>query len=283
MKDTLFYIKKTLNFRGKLFTFDAPVIMGVMNITPDSFYEGSRIRTIDSVLIRAEEMISEGALMLDVGGYSTRPGADDISEEDELKRVIPVLTAIVRRFPGTIISVDTFRSRVAAEAVNHGALMINDVSGGGLDDRMYDTVASLGVPYVLMHMRGNPKTMKDQNRYENLIRETGEYFSERLSRLSAMNVSDIVLDPGIGFAKNIGQNFEILRNLKYFQIFGFPLMIGVSRKSLIYRTLKIDPGEALNGTTVLNTLALLNGASILRVHDVKAARETITLMKNYQS
>ena len=282
VKDTLFYLKKTLNFGGKLVTFEAPMIMGVMNITPDSFYEGSRIGTADSVLFRAEDMITEGAGMIDVGGYSTRPGASEVSVDEELKRIIPVVEVLHKKFPDTIVSIDTFRSAVAAEAVHHGASMINDVSGGSLDAKMFETVAALGVPYVLMHMRGTPETMKDLNRYENLIREIGEFFSEKVNRLQAMKVSDIILDPGIGFAKNIGQNFEILRNLGYFRNFGLPLMIGVSRKSLIYRTLNIDPGEALNGTTVLNTLAILNGASILRVHDVKAAHEAITLLNKYQ-
>jgi dihydropteroate synthase len=283
VKDTLFYLKKTLNFGGKLLTFEAPMIMGIMNITPDSFYEGSRIGTADSALFLAEEMITEGAGMIDVGGYSTRPEASEVSVDEELKRTIPVIEALHKKFPDTIVSIDTFRSTVATEAVQHGASMINDVSGGNLDVKMFETVAALGVPYVLMHMRGTPETMKDLNRYENLIREMGGFFSEKVNRLHSMKVNDIILDPGIGFAKNIGQNFEILRNLSYFRNFGFPLMIGVSRKSLIYRTLKIDPGEALNGTTVLNTLAILNGASILRVHDVKAAHEAITLLNKYQS
>ncbi len=237
--------------------------------------------TIDQALEQAEGMIASGATMLDIGGNSSRPGAEDISTEEEIKRVIPIIEAINHRFPNTIISVDTYRSNVAFAAVNEGASLINDISGGALDEKMIDTIAALKVPYIVMHMRGNPRTMKELTHYENLIKEIAEYFTEFINNARKKGLSDLILDPGIGFAKTIDQNFEILKNLSYYQIFGFPLMVGISRKSLIYRSLKINPEDALNGTTVLNTLALLNKASILRVHDVKAAKEIVQLMKLY--
>ncbi len=281
MKDTFFYIKKTLGLRGKLLFPDFPFIMGILNITPDSFYKGSRFTVIDQVLAEAEKMIHSGADVLDIGGYSSRPGAADVSPEDEVERTVPVIREIHKRFPDTLISVDTFRSKVATAAVEEGASWVNDISGGMLDEEMINTVAELKVPYIVMHMRGDPRSMKDKAHYHDLVKELGEYFSGRISLLRQRGISDLILDPGIGFAKSIAQNFEILKNLPYFQIFGFPLMIGISRKSLIYRSLKIDPEDALNGTTVLNTIALLNKASILRVHDVKAAKEILELMKLY--
>jgi dihydropteroate synthase len=283
MQDTIFYQNKTLNIRGKLFSFDEPKVMGVLNITPDSFYAGSRINNEKELLEKSEKMISEGADFLDIGGYSSRPGAEEISTNEEISRVMPAIKSISSHFPEIIISIDTFRAKVAAGAVDAGAAMVNDISAGQMDHEMFKTVANLKIPYVMMHMKGTPATMNKMTAYDNLIIDITKYFSERINKARTNGISDIIIDPGIGFAKSIVQNFEILKNLAYFQIFGFPLMIGVSRKSLIYRTLNIGPEDALNGTTVLNTLAILNRASILRVHDVKEAREVIKMMKYYLS
>jgi dihydropteroate synthase len=228
-------------------------------------------------------MLSEGADIIDIGGYSSRPGAGDVSETEEMNRILPAIELIHHNFEEALISVDTFRANVAREAVNAGAVMINDISGGQLDENMAVTVAGCKVPYVLMHMRGTPATMKELTDYHDLTGEIAYYFSTRINILRSAGVADILLDPGIGFAKTVSQNFEILKNLQYFRIFGLPLVIGVSRKSLIYKTLQIEPEDALNGSTVLNTIALLNQASILRVHDVKAAKEVIRLTNTYLS
>lgn len=224
-------------------------------------------------------MIQSGASILDVGGYSSRPDADDITMDEEISRVIPAIKWISSAFPECIISVDTFRSEVAERAIQAGASMINDISGGQLDDQMLRTVGRLKVPYILMHMKGTPKTMKSMSHYDNLFKEIAVYFNKRVEKLHNFGISDIILDPGLGFAKKIGQNYEILKNLSYFTMFGLPLLVGVSRKSLIYKTLNTTPDQAMNGTTVLNTIALLNKASILRVHDVREAIETITILK----
>lgn len=283
MKDTLFCQKKTLNIRGKLLHANGPLVMGVLNITPDSFYSGSRVQDAEEIIRRAGSMIEEGADLLDIGGYSSRPGAREIAEAEELERVIPAVQSVHRSFKEAVLSVDTFRATVAMEAVNAGASMINDISGGHADEKMIKAVAECRVPYILMHMRGDPSTMKDMTEYSDLIGEISFYFSEVITQLRTNGVPDILLDPGIGFAKTIQQNFEILKNLPYFQIFGLPLVIGVSRKSLIYKTLQIEPDDALNGTTVLNTISVLNQATILRVHDVKAAKEVIRLTNLYLS
>lgn len=276
-QDTSFSKKNTLNIGGKLIHLDIQKVMGIINVTPDSFYSGSRKSTTEDVLRQAEKMITEGADFLDVGGYSTRPGAEDISTEDELKRVIPVIEKIHINFPGIPVSIDSFRSRVAREAVENGAALINDVSGGSLDADMFSTVAELKVPYVLMHMRGTPQTMKKLAQYDNLVVEVVKELQEKILILRSLGVSDIIVDPGFGFAKNIAQNFELLRNLLHFSIFGFPLLVGISRKSMIYRSLGVSVEQALNGTTALNMIALHNGAQMLRVHDVKAAKEAIKL------
>jgi dihydropteroate synthase len=280
VKDTLFSIKKTLNIRGKLYALDHPLIMGILNITPDSFYSNSRFTNKKNILHAAEKMLKEGAFALDVGGYSSRPGATDIPEDEELKRVIPVIEELVSTFPEAVISVDTFRAKIAEMAIETGASIINDISGGELDPYMWDVAARHRVPYILMHMRGTPQTMKQKTDYHNLFKEITVYFNRKIHHLKNKGVSDIILDPGFGFAKTIGQNYELLTNLSYFNILGFPLMAGLSRKSMIYRILKVDSEAALNGTTVINTLALLNKASILRVHDVNEAREIVNILKN---
>ena len=279
VKDTLFSFKKTLNIRGKLVIMDQPMVMGILNLTPDSFYSASRLQNKSKIIQKAEMMIQSGASILDVGGYSSRPDADDISVKEEMSRVIPAIEWISSAFPGCIISIDTFRSEVAEKAISAGASMINDISGGELDDKMFQTVSRLKVPYILMHMKGTPRTMKSLNQYDNLFKEISVYFNNKVNELQNFGISDIILDVGLGFAKNIGQNYDLIRNLSYFNMFGLPLLVGVSRKSFIYKTLNTTPDLAMNGTTVLNTIALLNKASILRVHDVKEAIETITLLK----
>lgn len=253
--------------------------MGILNITPDSFYEGSRSRQEKEILEKAEKMLKDGADILDIGGYSSRPGAAEISPQEEWQRIDKATTLILKHFPQAILSIDTFRAEVARKAVGEGVCIINDISGGELDPEMFATVAELQVPYILMHMRGTPQNMKDLNQYDHLLDEIFDYFANKLNKLRQLGVNDIVVDPGFGFAKNIAQNYEILRNLDYFSALGVPLLSGLSRKSLIYKPLHMGPSEALNGTTVLNTISLMHGASLLRVHDVKEAAEAVKLFK----
>jgi dihydropteroate synthase len=255
----------------------SPKVMGILNITPDSFYEKSRLATEKDILGQAERMLVEGAAMLDIGGYSTRPGAADVSEEIEQDRVVKAVRSVIKHFPQAIVSVDSFRSKVAKAAVDEGACIINDVSGGTLDSLMFETVAELQVPYILMHMRGSPQTMNSLTHYNNLVGEVLDFFHPRVSALRALGVKDVVVDPGIGFAKKVEQNFSLLNHLEHFKILGKPMVVGLSRKSLIWRTLNGTPEESLNGTTALNMAALLKGVSILRVHDVKEAVETVRL------
>lgn len=276
-KDTGFSVKKTLNLRGNLLDLAHPRVMGILNITPDSFYEGSRRQGARELLQQAEKMLHEGADILDVGGYSSRPGARDISEEEEWQRVGLATQLLVRHFPEASLSIDTFRAEVARKAVLEGAAMINDISGGELDTAMFETVAQLQVPYILMHMRGTPQNMKELNQYNHLLHDIFDYFASKLNKLRLLGVNDIVLDPGFGFAKNIAQNYELLQNMGYFSALGVPVLAGLSRKSLIYKKLNIKATAALNGTTVLNTISLIQGASILRVHDVKEAAEAVKL------
>ncbi|MDO1447385.1 dihydropteroate synthase [Rhodocytophaga aerolata] len=280
-RDSVFRTNSTLRLRGNLLDLSAPLVMGILNITPDSFYAGSRASNVETAVERAGQMITDGATILDIGGYSSRPGASAISLEEELDRVLPVIEAILHQFPDTYISIDTFRAEVARQSVEAGACLVNDISGGSLDDRMFETVASLQVPYVVMHMRGTPQTMKLLTSYENLLKELIDYFQQKVYQLRQANIKDIILDVGFGFAKAIEQNYFLLKNMEVFQILGLPLLAGLSRKSLIYKKLNIPVSESLNGTTVLNTLALTKGASILRVHDVKEAVETVKLFQAY--
>lgn len=269
----------TINCRGRLVDFSKPRVMGILNVTPDSFYDGGQLDSKDAVLGRARQMLSEGADFLDIGGYSTRPGAPDVSIEEECARVVSVIEAVVAAFPDAIVSIDTFRATVAQRAVEAGAAIVNDVSGGQLDRAMLETVAALRVPYIMMHMRGTPQTMSALTDYDDIVRDILFYFSERIAAARALGIHDLILDPGFGFAKNREQNFELLRRLPELQIAGLPLLCGLSRKSTIYKTLGVTAAEALNGTTVLNTLALRNGAHILRVHDVKEAMEAVLLVE----
>lgn len=272
-------MKKTLNIGGKLLDLSIPQVMGILNITPDSFYSGSRVLQLDDAYKKAEKMLSEGASILDLGGHSTRPGADAVSETEEANRVLPVIEMLRKHFPRAIISIDTFRASVARQAIEAGAHIINDIAGGNLDPLMFETVAALQVPYILMHSRGTPQTMKDLNQYDDLMTDVMRELQAKIYELQQLGVKDIVADMGFGFAKNADQNYVLLRELRAFEILNVPLLVGVSRKSMIWRKLNITPDQSLNGTTALNTVALLNGASILRVHDVKEAVETVKLMQ----
>lgn len=272
----------TLNTKGRLLTADHPLVMGIINRTPDSFYPGSRVTDDTQLLQQAERMIREGADILDIGGQSTRPKAEGIGEEEELRRVISAIQLLHRKWPHLPLSVDTWYSRVAREAVAAGASMVNDISGGMLDPEMLATVGRLNVPYVCMHMKGTPATMNGEAVYEDVVREVLDFFIRRIEDCRRAGIHDVILDPGLGFAKTSAHNFQLLRQLSLFGITGKRLLLGVSRKSTIYRTLGITPEEALNGTTVLHTIGLLNGADILRVHDVKEAREAILLLEAYR-
>lgn len=269
----------SLNCKGRILEIDRPIVMGILNITPDSFYEGSRYGDIGLVVEKAGKMLEEGAVILDVGGQTTRPGSERISAEEELSRVIPAIEAIKKNFPESFISVDTYYGFVAREAVAAGASIINDISAGSMDEGMLQVVAELKCPYVLMHMKGTPGTMQLNPEYENVTREVLDFFIERVENLKGSGINDIVIDPGFGFGKSIEQNFRLLQNLEVFKVLDRPILIGLSRKSTIYKTLGITAEEALNGTTVLNTIALMKGGSILRVHDVKEAAEAVKLIK----
>lgn len=268
-----------INCNGSLIDFNSPKVMGILNLTPDSFYDGGRNKTEADYLNHTERMLQEGATFIDVGAYSSRPGAMDITEEEELVRIVPVVKALVKKFPDIILSIDTFRSEVARQSVEAGAAIINDISGGNLDKDMLRTVAQLQVPYILMHMRGNPKNMKELNSYDDLVQDILYYFSERIAEARALGINDLIVDPGFGFSKNVNQNFELMSKLELFQILDLPILSGISRKSMIYKPLGATPEEALNGTTVLNTVSLLKGAHILRVHDVKEAVECVQIVK----
>ncbi len=277
-EDKLFPQKYTFQIKGCLYSWNKPKVMGILNLTPDSFFEGSRVPTDKkSVLVEAEKKIKEGADFLDLGGYSTRPGAADISIEEEIARVIPAISEIKLNFPDTLISVDTFRSQVAKAAVEAGAELVNDISAGNLDTEMLPMVAKLGVPYIAMHLKGSPQTMQQETTYSDLVPEVLAYFGDKIEQFRKFGINDVIIDPGFGFAKTREQNFELLRNLSSLKRLGLPVLVGVSRKSMIYKTLEISANEALNGTTALNMFALLQGADILRVHDVKEAKETIEL------
>jgi dihydropteroate synthase len=273
-----------INTGGKLLDLSIPKVMAILNITPDSFYPGSRYNTDTEIIKAAVTMVGEGADILDIGGYSSRPGARDISPEDEADRVLRAIRLIRKELPDTIISIDTFRSEIAMEAVEvGGANIINDISGGEADKHMIDAVCKLNVPYVLMHMKGTPGTMQNNPVYEDVVAEILRWLGERIYRLRSAGLKDIIIDPGFGFGKTTDHNFELLRRLGDFSVTGLPLMAGLSRKGMIWKTLGISASEALNGTTALNAIALQNGTDILRVHDVKEAVETIKLMEKLRS
>ncbi|MBP8114616.1 MAG: dihydropteroate synthase [Chitinophagaceae bacterium] len=272
----------TLNCKGRLLVIDKPIVMGIINATPDSFYSDSRQQNTDAILKKAEQMLKEGATILDIGGQSTRPGSEKLDADVELKRVIAPIEAIYTNFPEAFISIDTYFSLVAKEAVAAGASFVNDISAGSIDSEMISTVASLNVPYVLMHMQGTPQTMQQKSVYENVTKEILDFFIQKTDELKKAGIKDIVIDLGFGFGKTIQHNFELLRNLSVFKMLNSPILLGISRKSFIYKTLNISVEDSLNGTTALHSTGLLNGACILRVHDVKEAVETINLISAYQ-
>src|SRR5690554_1031841 len=267
----------TINCNGKLIDLSSPKVMGILNFTPDSFFDGGKYNTDAEILLRVEKMLSEGADFIDVGTYSSRPNAVFVSEDEEVKRMKSVMEILSKHFPEAIYSIDTFRSEVAKVALDNGGAIINDISAGSLDEKMMDVIAQYQVPYVMMHMRGTPQTMPTLTHYDNLVKEILLYFSEKITEARSKGINDLIIDVGFGFAKTIEQNFELMSKLELFKVLGLPNLVGISRKAMIYKTLNIEPEDALNGTTVLNTIALQKGANILRVHDVKQAKQAILL------
>lgn len=271
----------TINCKGNLVDFDTPKIMGILNLTPDSFYDGGSYKSDKQALSQVEKMLKEGATFIDIGGQSTRPTSTWLEPGEELQRILPVLDGIIKEFPEALISIDTFYAKVAKETVQHGAAIINDISAGNLDDAMFSTVAELQVPYIMMHMRGKPQTMQTLTQYDDLLRDILYYFSEKVNKARALGINDLIIDPGFGFSKTKAQNFKLLKELNLFKTLELPILMGVSHKSTIYKTLDIKPEEALNGTTALNMISLINGANILRVHEVKEALECVELFLAY--
>ncbi|WP_055435824.1 dihydropteroate synthase [Lacinutrix algicola] len=267
----------TINCRGKLIDLSTPKVMGILNVTPDSFYDGGMYKEESNIINQVQKMLDDGATFIDIGAYSSKPNANEVSQDEELQRILPIIELLIKQFPEIIISVDTFRAEVAKQCIGKGAALVNDISAGHLDERMLETVANLNVPYIMMHMRGNPKTMQQQTNYDNILKDIILYFSERITTARAIGIKDIIIDPGFGFAKTLEQNFELLNVLEGFKIINLPLLAGISRKSMIYKTLETSATEALNGTTALNMVALQKGTAILRVHDVKEAVECVTL------
>lgn len=279
MKDAVFYIRHTLNLKGKLVDLKTPAVMGILNLTPDSFYDGGKLTNAETALKQAEKMLQDGATILDIGGYSTRPNAQPVSETDELNRILPAIKLIKKHFPDANLSVDTFRTNIAAAAINEGVCMINDASGGS-DNDLLRLAATQKVAYVLMHTRGTPQDMMQKSNYQNIMNEMIDFFHEKIDLLHSLDANDILIDVGFGFAKTLAQNHFLLQHLSYFKMFHKPLLVGLSRKSMIYKVLETTPAESLNGTTALHALALAQGASVLRVHDVKEAVEMVKLL-NY--
>ncbi|QXP59786.1 dihydropteroate synthase [Olleya sp. HaHaR_3_96] len=267
----------TINCKGKLIDLSTPKVMGILNVTPDSFFDGGRYKDENSILNQVETLLNQGATFIDIGAYSSRPNAPFVSEDEELQRILPIIKLLVDKFPDINISVDTFRSTIAKATIEAGAALINDISAGHLDNNMLQTIADLHVPYIMMHMRGTPQTMQTMTVYDNLVKDINFYFSERIATARALGIIDLVLDPGFGFAKTLAQNFELLNKFELLNITELPLLAGLSRKSMIYKTLDTTANDALNGTTALHMIALQKGAKILRVHDVKEAQECITL------
>ena len=269
----------TINCKGTLIDVSSPRVMGILNITPDSFYDGGKYKNESDILSQVEKMLQEGATFIDVGAYSSRPGAQHISEQEEVSRLLPVIDIILKKFPDVLISVDTFRSRVASKAINQGAALINDISGGKMDENMFKTVAQLKVPYILMHMQGTPQNMQKNPTYNNITTELISFFTEQIQQLRSLYVNDVIIDVGFGFGKTLEHNYQLLKELQLFNNLEVPVLAGISRKSMLYKPLEIVPQEALNATTSANTIALLNGANILRVHDVKEAKECIRIVE----
>lgn len=268
----------TINCKGKLIDFSSPKVMGILNITPDSFYDGGKYKNETTILQQTEKMLLEGATFIDVGAYSSRPGATHITEKEELQRIIPVVSLILKEFPDTFISIDTFRSKIAQETINVGAALINDISGGTMDAKMFETLAKLKVPYILMHMKGTPQNMQKNPSYDHVTTEVISFFAEQLFKLRQLQLKDVIIDVGFGFGKTLAHNYQLLSDLALFKNLEVPVLAGVSRKSMLYKPLEVSSKEALNATTSANTIALLNGANILRVHDVKEAVEAVKIV-----
>ena len=273
----------TINCKGQLIDLTTPKVMGILNVTPNSFYDGGMYKSNSEMLTKVGKMLSEGATFIDVGAYSSKPSAEYVSEEEELQRIIPIINLILEYYPEALLSVDTFRSEVAKVCIQNGAAIINDISAGNLDDKMLETIAKYNVPYIMMHMRGTPETMQKMTTYDDIVKEILFYFSEKVANARSYGINDLIIDPGFGFAKTLDQNYEVLQKMERFEILELPLLAGFSRKSMIYKTLQTSADEALNGTTVLNTVALTKGANILRVHDVKEAMECVTLFNKINS
>ncbi|SNR46681.1 dihydropteroate synthase [Lutibacter agarilyticus] len=269
----------TINCNGTLIDLSSPKVMGILNITPDSFFDGGKYSNEEAIISQVEKMLTDGATFIDIGAYSSRPGAKHISEEEELNRIVPVIQLLVKEFPNIIISIDTFRSIVAEQCIKHGACIINDISAGSLDTEMFSTIAKLQVPYIIMHMQGSPQNMQNNPTYTNITQEVLYYFSTKISELRALGVNDIIIDVGFGFGKTIDHNYELLKNLPLFKNLEVPMLVGISRKSMLNKPLNISAEEALNATTSANTIALLNGTNILRVHDVKEATQAIKIVE----
>ncbi len=272
----------TINCKGQLIDLSVPKVMGILNLTPDSFYDGGKFKNEDTILLQVENMLREGATFIDIGAYSSRPKATHISETEELQRILPIVKLLSKRFPEALLSIDTFRSHVAKACIMNGVALVNDISAGQLDPKMMSVVGQLGVPYIMMHLRGSPQNMQQNTHYDHLIKDIIYYFSERIALARQHHINDVVIDPGFGFSKTLEQNYELLKDLSLLQIIDKPILAGVSRKSMIYKLLQTSPQEALNGTSSLNTVALLNGACILRVHDVKEAIECVMLTNQLQ-
>jgi dihydropteroate synthase len=271
---------KTINCKGNLIDLSTPKVMGVINLTPDSFYDGGKLTSEKEILLQANKMLQEGATFLDLGAYSSRPGAQFVSEKEEIHRLLPVIKILLNEFPETLLSIDTFRSNVANESIYAGASLINDISAGTLDDHMFKIIAQHQVPYVMMHMRGTPETMMQNTDYTNLTKEVIYYFSERIAKARSFGINDLIVDPGFGFSKTLDQNYDLFNDLELFRYLNAPLLIGISRKSMIQKKIKTTAADSLNGTTALHAIAIQKGVSILRVHDVKEAFETINLLQN---
>lgn len=266
-----------INCKGQLIDLSIPKVMGVLNVTPNSFFDGGKYKNEDEIILQVDKMLFDGATFIDIGAYSSKPSAEFVSEQEEIDRIVPVIESILKHFPKTLLSIDTFRAEVAKISIENGAAIINDISAGELDDKMFAVVAQYNVPYIMMHMRGNPQTMPSLTHYDDIIKEMLLYFSEKVKKARSLGINDLILDPGFGFAKTTDQNYDVLQKMELFNLLELPVLAGVSRKSMIYKTLNNTPQEALNGTTVLNTIALTKGAKILRVHDVKEAMECVTL------
>ncbi|WP_347052242.1 dihydropteroate synthase [Flavobacterium olei] len=266
-----------INCKGRLIDLTIPKVMGILNITPNSFFDGGKYKNETEILSQVQKMLAEGADFIDIGAYSSKPSAEFVSEKEEIGRIVPAIELILKRFPETLLSIDTFRAEVAKASIENGAAIINDIAAGELDDKMFDMIAKYNVPYIMMHMRGNPQNMQSLTEYDDIIKEMLFYFSEKVAKARRLGINDLILDPGFGFAKTTDQNYEVMQKMELFNGLELPVLAGISRKSMIYKTLDISPQEALNGTTFLNTIALTKGAKILRVHDVKEAVECVTL------